>query len=62
VVTVSTADDELEAAVDYAMAPAVEDWWSGVLALERAFEPEPAPADEVLRKMRANGLIDPEHE
>lgn len=52
-------EPELVAAVDEAMAPAVEDWWRGILAIERAHEPEPP---EVIRRMRLNGLIDPDHE
>lgn len=55
----TSADDELEAEVQEALAPAIEDWWRGVLAVERAYEPEPP---EVIRRMRANGLIDPEDE
>jgi hypothetical protein len=40
-------------------APAVEHWWQGVLAVEHAFEPEPP---DVIRRMRLNGLVDPDHE
>jgi len=56
---VSTADDELAAAIDEAMLPALEDWWRGVLAVERAHEPDPP---EIVRRMRLNGLVDPEDE
>lgn len=52
-------DEELEEAVDEAVAPAVEEWWRGVLAVERTHEPEPP---ELIRRMRLNGLIDPEQE
>lgn len=41
------------------VAPALEQWWQGVLAVERAFEPEPP---EAIRRMRLDGLTDPEHE
>jgi hypothetical protein len=52
-------DAELGGEVDEAVAPGLEPWWQGVLAFERAFEPEPP---EAIHRMRLNGLIDPEHE
>ncbi|GAA4759083.1 hypothetical protein [Actinomycetospora chibensis] len=50
---------ELVAALDEAMEPALLDWWSGALIIERAQEPEPP---EIIRRMRLNGLIDPQDE
>ncbi|MEJ2886140.1 hypothetical protein [Actinomycetospora aeridis] len=50
---------DLAAAVDEAMLPALEDWLRGVLAVERAYEPDPPT---VIRKMAENGLTDPELE
>ncbi|MDD7920980.1 hypothetical protein [Actinomycetospora callitridis] len=51
-------DEDLEAEVDAAVAPAVEDWWHEVLAVERAYEPDPP---EIIRRMELNGLKDPEN-
>ena len=50
-------DDDLEGAVNEAVAPAVEEWWREVLAIERAYEPDPP---DVIRRMRLNGLVDPD--
>lgn len=53
------SDDELEAEVNDATGPALIDWWQGVLAVERAHEPDPP---DIIRRMRLNGLIDPDNE
>lgn len=50
-------DPELVDEVDEAMQPAAEDWWRGVLAVERGYEPEPP---EIIRRMQRNGLVDPD--
>lgn len=52
-------DREFAAEIDEAVSPALEDWWHGVLAVERAFEPDPP---EVIGRMQLNGLHYPEAE
>ncbi|GAA4807962.1 hypothetical protein GCM10023200_52040 [Actinomycetospora chlora] len=41
------------------MEPVLQEWWSGVLAVERAQQSEPL---EVIKRVRLSGLIDPEYE
>lgn len=52
-------DPGLVESVDVVMDAAVAEWWRDVLAVERAYEPDPP---EIIRRMSLNGLTDPEEE